>query len=165
MAHDAATRRDARAKYIYERFTLPQIALAIGASEPTVRRWKAEARADGDDWDQARVASSMSGQGLERIVAQVVQDYVIQHQATIEQLKEAEIAPADKAKILSALADSFNKTVSAAGRLTPKISELGVAMDVLDRLAKYVAARRPEGADALLAVLEPFGAELGRIYS
>jgi hypothetical protein len=164
MAHDAATRREARAKYIYERLTLPQIALAVGASEPTVRRWKAEARADGDDWDQARVASSMAGQGLERIVTQVVQDYVVQHQATIEQLKTAEIDPADKAKILAALADSFNKTVSAAGRLTPKISELGVAMDVLDRLARHVAAQRPDAADALLAVLEPFGAELGRIY-
>jgi len=164
MAHDAATRREARAKHVYDRLTLPQIALAVGVSEPTLRRWKAEARADGDDWDQARAASAMAGQGLERIVAQVVQDYVVQHQATIDQLKEATLQPGDKAKILAALADSFNKTVSAAGRLTPKISELGVAMDVLDRLAKHVAARRPEGADALLAVLEPFGADLSRVY-
>jgi transposase-like protein len=164
MAHDTATRREARAKYLYERLTLPQIALALGVSEPTLRRWKSDARTDGDDWDQARIASTMAGQGLERIVTQVVQDYVIQHQATIDQLKEAVLEPADKAKILAALADSFNKTVSAAGRLTPKISELGVAMDVLDRLAKYVSARRPEAADALLAVLEPFGSELSRIY-
>ena len=164
MAHDAATRREARAKYVYDRFTLPQIALAVGASEPTVRRWKSDARSDGDDWDQARIASTMAGQGLERIVAQVVQDYVVQHQATIHQLKEAVLEPGDKAKILAALADSFNKTVSAAGRLTPKISELGVAMDVLDRLAKYVSARRPEAAETLLEVLEPFGAELSRVY-
>lgn len=165
MAHDADIKREARKRYIYERQALPTIALALTIPEATIRNWKRQARAAGDDWDAARSANVIAGEGLDRLVADVIQDYVTQHQATIEDLKNAEgLSPLEKAKVLASLADSFNKTVSAAGRVSPKISELGVAMDVLKRFADFVARNHPQAAQVLLEVLEPFGAHLSEVY-
>jgi hypothetical protein len=165
MAHDLSLKRDARKRFIFERQALPVIAVAIGVPEATVRRWKRDAARDGDDWDTARAASTIAGEGLDSLIAEVVQDYVIVHKATIDDLREtADLTAADRAKILASLADSFNKTVNSAGRLSPKISELGVALDVLKRLVDYVATRHPHHAPAILEVIEPFGEHLSGIY-
>lgn len=166
MAHDRDKRREARRRYVFDRQALPVVALATKVSEATLRRWKADAKASGDDWDVARSANAVAGEGLERLIVDVVQDYVVVHQATIEDLRASrDISAMDKAKILAGLADSFNKTVNAAGRVSPKISELGVAMDVLKRFAEFVTREHPAVAPALLEVLEPFGQRLGEVYS
>jgi hypothetical protein len=165
MAHEPDTRHEARRRYVHDRQALPTVAIALDVPEGTLRRWKRDAGLAGDDWDMARSASLIAGDGLEHLVGSVVQDYVIVHQATIEELKAAgDIAPLEKAKILASLADSFNKTVGAAGRVSPKISELGVAMDVLKRLGEFVAREHPSAVPALLEVLEPFGRTLGEVY-
>lgn len=165
MAHDAERRRDARRAFVHDRLAVPTIAITLGISEATLRRWKREARIGGDDWDTARAAATVSGGGLEQLVTQVVEEYVIAHQATLEALKtNTEISPVEKAKVLAGLADAFNKTVSSAGRLSPKISELGVAMDVLKRLGDFITQRYPQHAPALLEVIEPFGDTLAEAY-
>ena len=164
MAHDADKRREARRRYVFERQALPAIAVFVGVPEATLRRWKSDARRQGDDWDQARAANTMAGEGLDQLIMQVVQDYVTVHQATIDDLKESGLSALERAKALAGLADSFNKTVSAAGRLTPKISELGVAADVLKRLADYIAQSRPDLSEAFLEVLEPFGLVIAEAY-
>lgn len=165
MAHDADKRREARKKYVFERQALPVIAVTLSVSEATIRRWKRDAGSRGDNWDTARSANTIAGDGFDGLVTEVVQDYVIVHQATIEDLRHADqLSPGDKAKILASLADSFNKTVKAAGRVSPKISELGVAMDVLKRLADFTAHTHPKLAPALLEVLEPFGQHLAEVY-
>lgn len=165
MAHDDATQREARKKYIFERQTLPTIAVAIGVSEATIRRWKRDAAAAGDNWEQARAANAIAGGGLDGLIIEVVQDYVTMHQATIDDLRNnPDIDAIDKARVLAALADAFTKTVSAAGRVSPKISELGVAMDVLKRLAEFTTREFPAIAPSLLEVLEPFGSHLSEVY-
>lgn len=164
MAHDADTRREARKRYVYERQALPTIAIALGVSEASLRRWKRDAGARGDDWDVARSANTIAGEGLDKLVMEVVQDYVTVHQATIEDLRSAEMSAAEKAKVLAGLADSFNKTVNAAGRVSPKISELGVAMDVLKRLGDFVGREFPAAAPALLEIIDPFGQHLAEVY-
>ena len=157
--------REARRRYVSERQQLPTIAIGLGVSEPTLRRWKAAARLAGDDWDTARAAAIASGESLDALIATLIEDYVIQHQATIDALKEgADIDPINRAKVLASLADSFNKTIKAAGRASPKISELGVAMDVLKRFGEFVARDFPGHAPALLEVLEPFGDVLAEAY-
>lgn len=144
---------------------MPTIAILLGVSEATLRRWKRDAGERGDDWNIARSANTIAGEGFDRLVTDVVQDYVTMHQATIEDLRNAEnMSAMDKAKILAALADSFNKTVNAAGRVSPKISELGVAMDVLKRLAEFVSRQYPSAAPHLLEVIEPFGQHLSEVY-
>ena len=164
MARDAEKAREARRRYVLDRQQLPTIAIGLGVSTATVRRWKSAAREAGDDWDAARAAATVSGEGFDALIVSVVEDYVIQHQSTIEELKTAELAPAEKAKVLAALADSFNKTVKAAGRMSPKISELGVAMDVLQRLGDFVHEAFPQHGAAFVEILEPFGERIAAEY-
>lgn len=165
MAHDADKKREARRKYVYDRQALPAVAVFSGVPEATLRRWKRDAKVSGDDWDAARAANTIAGGGLDALIVEVVQDYVTVHQATIEDLRnDGDLTAAEKAKVLAGLADSFNKTVNAAGRVSPKISELGVAMDVLRRLGEFVAQRRPDLTGPLLEILEPFGQALAEAY-
>ena len=166
MAYNADKRRDARKAFVHDRQALATIATMLGIPDSTLRRWKRDAKAEGDDWDAQRSASTIAGGGLEQLVGQVIEDYVIAHQATLEALKTStDISPIEKAKVLASLADAFNKTVSSAGRISPKISELGVAMDVLKRLGDFIAQRYPQHAPALLEVIEPFGTTLAEAYA
>lgn len=165
MAHDDDKKREARKRFVHERLALPTLSVAIGVPESTLRRWKREARERGDDWDQARAAGLVAGEGFAGLVSVVLEDFVTQFQATMELLKTSDdIAPADRVKLMASLADALNKTVSSAGRAAPKISELGVAWDVLKRLADYVATHHPAVAPAVLEVLEPFGDYLTEVY-
>lgn len=161
MAHDDVKKREVRRKYVVERQSLGTLALLVGVPESTLRRWKRDARDAGDDWDAARAATTLAGEGRDALIAGVIDDYVIQHQATIDDLKgKTDIAPGEKAKILASLADSFNKTISAAGRLSPQISQLGVAMKVLELLGDYIAREHPEHVLAFVEIIQPFGETL-----
>ncbi|MFG1409498.1 DUF1804 family protein [Xanthobacter sp. VTT E-85241] len=165
MAHDDTARREARRKFVGERLALPTIAISTGVPESTLRRWKREAREAGDDWDQARAAGLVSGDGFAGLISVVLEDFVTQFRATMELLKSDRDIPAlERAKVMGSLADALNKTVNSAGRAAPKISELGVAWDVLKRLAEYVTVHHPSAAPSVLEVLEPFGDHLAEVY-
>ncbi len=165
MAHDDKTRREARKLFVFQRQSLPTIAITLTVSEATLRRWKADAKARGDDWDVGRAANTIAGEGMEMLVATVIEDFVVLYQATIEAVKgDPNIAPADRVKMMASLADAFHKTIAASGRVSPKISELGVAMDVLKRLADFTRQHHPDRAGLLLEVLEPFGTHLSEVY-
>lgn len=165
MAHDDASRREARRKYVIERQPLSMVALMVKVPESTLRRWKRAAKDAGDDWDTARAAAMVSGDGLDAAMSKLIEDYVVQHQSAIDCLnEEKDLSAAGKAKVLASLADSFNKTINSAGRVSPQISQLGVAMDVLRRLGDFIAANHPHEVDTFLAVLEPFGETLPEAY-
>lgn len=165
MAHDDQKRRDARKAYVFQRQSLPTIAIALTVSEATLRRWKADAKQRGDDWDMGRAANTIAGEGMEMLVSTVIEDFVVLYQSTIEAVKgDPEIAAPDRVKLMASLADAFHKTISAAGRVSPKISELGVAMDVLKRLAEFTRQHHQERAGLLLEILEPFGTHLSEVY-
>lgn len=165
MAHDDVIKRSARKAFVFQRQSLPTIAITLTVSEPTLRRWKREAKERGDDWDVGRAANTLAGEGMEAIVSTVIEDFVVLYQATIEGIKNDQgIATADRVKLMASLADAFQKMISAAGRVSPKISELGVAMDVLKRLAGFISKNHPDQANAFLEVLEPFGVHLSEVY-
>ena len=165
MAHDDKTRREARKSYVYQRQSLPTIGITLTVPEGTLRRWKREAKETGDDWDVARAANTISGEGLEVLVSSVIEDFVVLYQTCIESVKhDGGMEAPERVKLMAMLADAFNKTVGAAGRVSPKISELGVAMDVLKRLSAFVQQHHPHRSDALLEVLEPFGTHLSEVY-
>lgn len=161
MAHGADKKREVRKAYVFARQSAPMIAATLGVSEGTIRRWKREAREAGDDWDRARAANTLAGEGLDALVAQVVEDFVVLYQATIDDVKEEEgLKAEDRVKLLASLADAFNKTLASAGKASPKLSALGIANDVLRRLGEFVARRYPQHGAAILEILEPFAAEL-----
>jgi hypothetical protein len=165
MAHDEAARKAARKAYVNDRLALPVIALSLGVSEPTLRRWKRSAAERGDDWDKARAANLVAGDGFDGLMSLVLEDFATQFQATMELLKGDDIPALDRVKAMSSLADAMQKTVSAAKAATPRISELGVAYDVLKRLSEFAARHHAAQAPAILEVLEPFADHLTEIYS
>lgn len=163
--HGPEKRAAVRAAFVHRRLPLGASAKDAGVPVSTARKWKNKARSDGDDWDKARAASAMAGGGNDSLLLTLIEDFVRLHQSVIDDLGKAEdVRPIDKAKALSSLADAFSKTMSAAGRVAPEISELAVAQDVLQRFGRFVHDNHPEHGPAFLEVLEPFASVLAAHY-
>lgn len=158
-------RRKARSDFIKRRMTLATIATVHGISEATVGRWKKAAKENGDDWDLARAAHAIAGNGLEAVASSVIEDYFIQAQEVMNEIKAGSLSPADKVDLLAKLADSTVKMASAAKRFAPMVSELGVAQDVLAKLLEFVRDEFPQHSAVMLEILEPFGEKLVGIYT
>lgn len=167
MAHSAETRRKARAFYVHDRLPLEVAAEKVGVAHGTVARWKRLALAAGDDWERARAAASLSGDGIKSAAQAVLEDYLLQHKATLDALRDPDepISPLQRAEVLSRLSDSFHKTMAAHAKLSPELSRLAVAMDVMQRLATFLRANYPQHVTAFLEVLEPFGETLTDAYA
>lgn len=166
MAYSKETRAQARSLYVHSRYSLPTISVTLDVATGTISRWKADARAQGDDWDIARSAATMQGEGFKKLVSDAVEGFTIMFQATVNQLEQTEdMPPADKAKVMASLADSFSKTMNSAGRASPELSKLGIATDVLKRLGEFVRKEYPVHQDAFLEILEPFGMSLAKDFA
>lgn len=165
MAHPPELRAKVRAAYVHDRLPLETAAEKHGIGYATARRWKADAENDGDDWERARSAARLAGDGIRNVAQLMLEDYLTLHQATVDAVKTADnIGPLAKAEVLSRLADAFTKTMAAVGKASPELSRLAVATDVLQRFAAYVGGERPDLVHSLLEVIEPFAAELAKDY-
>ncbi|MFT4098162.1 MAG: DUF1804 family protein [Rhodoblastus sp.] len=165
MARDATKLRALRKAYVVDGLTLPAAAIAAGVPEGSARRWKREAAERDDDWDRVRTAMTLSGNGRDAVLTQTVEDFVVQFKMAIDGVTDdVNLPPIKRVEMLASLADAFNKVIAAAGRVSPKISELGVALDVLKRFGDYVARHHPEAGPALIEALEGFGDQLAEIY-
>lgn len=164
-ADRAEARRKARSDYVYRRMMQSTIAAAYGVSEATVGRWKRAAKDDGDDWDKARTAHVIAGEGVEVVVSTVVEDFMIQAQAILDEIKEGTHTTQEKVTMLVSLSDAMTKMAASAKRFAPKVSELGVAQDVMAKLLDFVREEFPHHSAAILEIIEPFGARLTEIYT
>lgn len=163
MAHPPEIRAKLRAAYVYDRLPLETAAERCGVSYATGRRWKSDAENEGDDWERARAAARLAGDGIRQVTQMILDDYLTLHQATIEAVKNSDDAsPLTKAEVLSRLADAFTKTMSAVAKASPELGRLAVATELLQDLASFVRERHPHHAPALAEVLEPFAAEAAR---
>lgn len=158
-------RRKARADYVFRRFTQATIAAAYGLSEATVGRWKKAAKAQGDDWDKARTAHVIAGEGVEAVVSSVVEDFMMQAQSILEEIKNGDHTVQQKVGMLVSLSDAMTKMAASAKRFAPRVSELGVAQDVMGKLLDFVREEFPQHAAAILEIIEPFGEHLTEIYA
>lgn len=168
MAHGDGARADLRKAYIYDRLELPAAADKVGISLSTARRWKSDADVDGDDWEKARTAARLAGDGRQSVAEMILNDYLILHQSCIEDVKASTtIDPLKKAEVLSRLADAFNKTMAAVGKASPELSRLAVATDVIQRLAAFIKRKKPtvEVLEFLIDTLEEFTVELSRDFA
>ncbi len=165
MASEKEKRRKARSDYVYRRMTGATIALTLGISQATFGRWKKAAKEAGDDWDIARSASVIAGEGIETVVSTVVEDFMIMAQSLLDDIKGGDLTIKEKVGHLVALADAMTKMTASAGKLAPKISELGVAQDVMQQLLDFVRQTFPQHAPAILEIIEPFGDRLASIYT
>lgn len=158
-------KRKARSDYVYRRMTISTIAAAYSKSEATIGRWKKAAREAGDDWDKARSANVIAGEGVEVVISTVVEDFMIQAQAILDELKEGSHSTAEKVGMLVSISDAMTKLAASAKRFAPKVSELGVAQDVMAKMLDFVREEFPHHSAAILEIIEPFGEKLAEIYS
>ncbi len=158
-------KRKARSDYVYRRMMQSTIAAAYGISEATVGRWKKAAKEAGDDWDKARTAHVIAGEGVEAVVSSVVEDFMIQAQAILDEIKNGKHSTAEKVGMLVSLSDAMTKMAASAKRFAPKVSELGVAQDVMAKLLDFVREEFPRHSSAILEIIEPFSERLSEIYA
>lgn len=150
-----------RSMYVFRRLSLEQAALHCGVTKVTARRWKNRAKDAGDDWDAARSAAALGDAHFKDLSRKLLEDYLVQHQATIDMLRADEGMDALKrATTLASLADSFGKTMAAFKRVTPELDKQAVQLDVLQRLADFVRERMPQHVGALVEILDAAGPAL-----
>jgi len=158
-------RLKARGLYIRECLPTEAIAARLGIGERTVQRWKADDLEQGNDWDAGCQAAHMARENIEISTQIYIANFVAFQQGALADIRANEdMTPGEKAQAVASLADSFSKTVKACAVTAPKISSLAIAVDIVQRLAAFVADRHPEAAQVLTGVLEPFMAELAREY-
>ncbi len=165
MSSDHDKRRKARSDYIYRRMTGATISMSLGISQTTFARWKKLAKDNGDDWEIARSASIIAGEGIETVVSSVVEDFMIMAQSLLDEIKNGDLSMSEKVKHLVALADAMTKMTASAGKLAPKISELGVAQDVMQHLVDFVRENFPQHVSVILEIIQPFGERLTGLYA
>lgn len=158
-------KRKARSDYVYRRMMQSTIAAAYGISEATVGRWKKAAKEAGDDWDKARTAHVIAGEGVEVVVSSVVEDFMIQAQAILDEIRDGHHTTKEKVDMLVSISDAMTKMAAAAKRFAPKVSEFGVAQDVMAKLLDFVRENFPQHSAAILEIIEPFGERLAALYS
>jgi hypothetical protein len=165
MSANEDIRRKARSDYVHRRMMQSTIALAYGISEATVGRWKKAAKTAGDDWDKARTAHVIAGEGVEVVVSSVVEDFMIQAQAILDEIKTGTHSTAEKVGMLVSLSDAMTKMAASAKRFAPRVSELGVAQDLMAKLLDFVRENFPGHAKVIMEIIEPFTDRLAEIYT
>lgn len=166
MAYPAEKRAEVRAVYVYERLPMRDVAKKCGVPIATAQRWKAQDCKEGDDWVRARAASRLVNGGLGDMTAEVLEDFILMFQSTMDAVKAEPDMPAlQKAEIMSRLADAYTKTMKAAGGTEPKIARLSVAMEVLELLAGFIRDQYPDELERFVAILEPFGSKVSQEFA
>ena len=163
MAHASEKRTQLRGLYVYQRLAMETACKQLGVPRSTANRWKQDATDKGDDWDTVRAAVGLGDENFSTLSKKLLEDYLIQHQATMDQLREAtDMSARDRADTLASMSDSFNKTMLSFKRLSPELNKQAVQLDVLQRLVSFAQARFPQHLTAMVELLEPFGEELAK---
>lgn len=163
MAHPPELKSALRRAYVHDRLSLEAAAERLDIGVATARRWKSGAEAEGDDWERARAAISISSAGAANIAQMLISDYLPLHQAVIEGLRNDDQTPAlVKAEALSRLADAATKTMGALAKATPALNKQAVAGEVLELFARYIGDRYPDLLPAFVDALSPFAAFLAK---
>lgn len=163
VAHPKETRFALRAAYLGG-LPIEQAAAKADVPLATARRWKAEALAEGDDWDKFQAASLIvAGGGFDQALGRVAAGVILRCEALLERIgSDAEIDPIEATKAVGSLTDSLSKARAATKGMMPETDELAAAMGVIKRLAAFIQDRYPQHLNAFTEVLEPFGATLGK---
>lgn len=165
MAHRPETVAAVRSSYVFDKLPLPAAATKHKVSIGTARRWKSDAKKQGDDWDKARASVSMTASNFEEIMAAMTNDFVVLHQSLVSAItQDADMGAAAKVGALNSLADSFSKFIAAAGKASPKLNKLSFAMEIIQALGAFITDAHPEHAPAFAEIIEPFGRELSKRY-
>lgn len=162
MAHPKETRLALRREFLGG-LTLEQAADKAGVPLGTARRWRADALAEGDDWDKFQAASLIvAGGGIEAAMGRVAAALVLRAEAVMEQLQQAAdaegggIDPIDTAKAIASLADSLGKAQAAAKRLMPEADRLATETAAIKGFVELLIRLTPSAAEPAVAAMEAY---------
>ncbi len=163
MAHPKETQLALRAAFL-SGSPLELAAVQCGIGSATARRWKADALAQGDDWDKFQKASMIvAGGGFDAAMGRVAAAVILRAEAIMEQLgADDEVDAVSAAKAIASLADSLGKAKAAMRSLMPETDRLGVAMEIIKRLDAYIRENNPQLAGPFSELLPAFGQSLSR---
>lgn len=165
MAYTQEDKDNVRRSYVFDKLPLDKIASLYNISYPTVQRWKRDAKVAGDDWDKVKSAQTLAGGEIEDVARQILTDFILLFQNLSNEIKsDVETPPIEKAKILSSLSDSYNKTIGASRKLMPVTDRLAVAMTVMEMLGDYIKNNKPDAMPVFVEILVPFGEMLDREF-
>ena len=155
MAHDEKTKADVRRYYVFDCLTLELAAEKAKVSYNTVRRWKREAEARGDNWDKVRDASTMASGKIEDVARGMLTTFVLYFESTMDELRKTEDLPvSEKAKLIQGLGDSYSKMVASSKRLLPEVSELATAWKVIEMVTNLIKTKHSDLLPTFLSVLD-----------
>lgn len=164
MAHAHEKRTQLRGLYVYQRMAMETACKKLGIPRSTANRWKQEAADKGDDWDTVRAAMALGDDNFASLSKRLLEDYLVQHQATMDVLRDDKTMTArERAETLASMSDSFNKTMASFKRLSPELNKQAIQLDVLQRLVSFAQAKFPQHLTAMVELLEPFGEELAKV--
>ncbi|AZZ98284.1 DUF1804 family protein [Pseudoalteromonas sp. R3] len=164
MAHSAEIKNAVRHSYVNELLALSVAAVKHSVADGTARRWKAEAKANGDDWDLARTAARKATGPAGEFTQDFVEEFTIQVHETFNLIKDPEsgLSLADRIKVLTQLSDTYSKVMNLSGG-NKKVERRAVAAEVLKKLAAFVGKNHPDYAPQLVEILTAFGPQLVNI--
>ena len=156
MAHPRETQLALRAAFLGGMpLDLAAVQLQIGTA--TARRWKADALAEGDDWDKFQKASLMvAGGGFDQAMGRVAAGVVMRSEAIMESLSDPEIDPIAAAKAIASLADSLGKAKAAMRALMPATDQLAVETGAVKAFCELLIRMNPAVGEAALGALEAY---------
>ncbi|SCC12757.1 MULTISPECIES: DUF1804 family protein [Snodgrassella] len=166
MAYSQEIRDKVYRLYVFERQSLVIAAMMAEVAFSTARRWKESDRQKGNDWDKMRAANLMATGGLEDVSRSILSGFLVQYQATIDELSlNIDLSHEQKVDLLASLADAFNKTVAASRKVLPETDQLATVLEVINKLTAFIQERYPQYLAVFVEVLEPFGQEIQKSYS
>lgn len=165
MAHDEKTKACVRRYYVFDLLTLEQAAEKADVAYNTARRWRKDAKRQGDDWDKVRDAHTVSGGRVEDVARGMLTTFVLYFDNLMSELKASEDLPlVEKVKLIQSLGDNYTKMVAASKRLVPEVSELATAMRTVELLGAHIQQHKPELLSDFLDLLESFGEKLDKDF-
>nr|DAO43415.1 MAG TPA: Protein of unknown function (DUF1804) [Caudoviricetes sp.] len=165
MAYGLRQKNEVKKNYTNRMLPLTQAAKLANVPVSTARRWKSEAFARGEDWDELRAASAITSGGRDDLMKTIVNNFVVMFQSTMDSLQKAEnMPPETKVDALASLSDAFAKTMKSAGAASPELSRLAIANDIIQLMGDFVREKYPQHINAFIEILEPFGEEVSRNY-
>ena len=105
----------------------------------------------------------MAAGGLGDLTAQLVEDFALLFQTTIEDIKQEDTPGVEKAEAMARLTDSYSKMMAAAAKGSPKIAELSVALKVIQELSEFIRKDFPADLQRFSIILEPFGRYISKV--
>lgn len=163
MAHSADIKNAVRHSYVNELLALSVAAVKHSVADGTARRWKAEAKASGDDWDLARAAARKSEGPVGEFTQDFIEEFTIQVNETFNLLKEqsATLTLEQRTKTLNSLTDMMSKVMKVSGG-NKRLEKRAIAAEVIKKLAQFVSTHHPDFAEALVQILQAFGPRLDK---